>query len=66
MGSRAPPREAEAEQLERQHGDGAAFLQAASKDVYGTGAGGSLEDRVGRRKFFSDRREGGGGAAFRK
>ena len=34
------------------------------QDVYGTTAGGSLEDRVGRRKFFSDR--SGSGAAFKK
>lgn len=40
----------------RHHTDTAQFLAKASKDVYGTTAGGSLEDRVGRRKFFSERR----------
>lgn len=47
----------------RHHTDTAQFLQAATKDVYGTTQGGSLEDTVGRRAAFSDR---GGGAAFRR
>ncbi len=60
-----PSGAAEAEQAERQNTDTAAFLRAATKDVYGTTQGGSLEDTVGRRAFFNERREGGG-SAFRK
>ncbi|KAL4423743.1 hypothetical protein ABPG75_001044 [Micractinium tetrahymenae] len=56
---------AEEEQGGRHHTDTAAFLQAATKDVYGTTQGGSLEDTVGRRAFFNERRECGG-SAFRK
>lgn len=55
----------EAERAERQAGSAAAFLAAASKEVYGTAAGGSLEDTVGRRKFFNERRDGAA-AAFRR
>ena len=45
--------------------DQAAFLKAAHKTVYGaTDQGGSLADRVGSRKFYSDRRADG--AAFRR
>lgn len=58
------PRPAEAEHGAKHHTDTAAFLQAATKDVYGTTKGGSLEDTVGRRAYFNERREGG--AAFRK
>ena len=57
---------AEAAQTERHHSSTAAFLQAATKDVYGAAAGGgapSLQDAVGRRKFFSDRT---GASGFRK
>lgn len=39
--------------------------QAATKDVYGANNGGSLEDTVGRRAAFSERRDAGG-AAFRR
>ncbi|GAB4823689.1 hypothetical protein N2152v2_010735 [Parachlorella kessleri] len=49
-------REEEEAHVARHHTDTAQFLAKASKDVYGTTAGGSLEDRVGRRKFFSERR----------
>ena len=42
----------------------AAFLKDAHKEVYGaSGEGASLEDRVGRRKYYAER---GGGAAFRR
>lgn len=39
--------------------------QSATQDVYGTAKGGSLEDTVGRRAYFNERRDGGG-SAFRK
>ena len=43
--------------------DGARFLKEAHKNLYGAdGKAASLEDRVGRRKFYNDRGEG---AAFR-
>lgn len=43
--------------------DGARFLKEAHKNLYGAnGEAASLEDRVGRRKFYNDRGEG---AAFR-
>jgi hypothetical protein len=48
---------AEEKHAQRHHSDTAQFLAKASKDVYGTTAGGSLEDRVGRRKFYSERKE---------
>lgn len=54
---------AEAEQGARHHTDTAQFLQAATKDVYGTTKGGSLEDTVGRRAFFNDR---SGAAGYKK
>lgn len=59
-----PALPAEAAHGTRHHSDTAAFLQAATKDVYGTTQGGSLADTVGRRAAFSERREGG--AAFRR
>ncbi len=57
---------AEAAHGARHHSDTAAFLQAATKDVYGAtqGGGASLSEAVGRRAAFSDRRDGG--AAFRR
>lgn len=56
---------AEAEHGARHHSDTAAFLQTATKDVYGASQGGaSLADAVGRRAAFSDRRDAG--AAFRR
>lgn len=54
---------AEEEQGGRRHTDTAQFLQAATKDVYGTTKGGSLEDTVGRRAFFNDR---SGAAGYKK
>lgn len=37
-------------------GSAAAFLKQAHKTIYGaTGEGASLEDRVGRRKYYNDR-----------
>ncbi|KAK9808797.1 hypothetical protein WJX72_003833 [[Myrmecia] bisecta] len=48
----------------RHHSNTAAFLKQATKEVYGTaGEGASLEDRVGRRKFYADN---SGSAAFRR
>ena len=46
---------AEAAASGRHHTDPAAFLQAATKDVYGTTKGGSLADTVGRRAFFNEK-----------
>jgi hypothetical protein len=47
----------------------AAFLTAATKEVYGTAGDlsqASLEDRVGRRKFYSDRSKSDDKNAFRR
>jgi hypothetical protein len=60
-----------ADQLGRDQHDTDRFLQAATKDVYGTGGihgggGSSLADAVGRRKAFQQRGGDGGGSAFRK
>jgi len=65
-----------ADQEGRDHNDTGKFLQAATKNVYGTGGsggdinvsggGGSLADAVGRRKAFQQRGGDGGGSAFRK
>lgn len=55
---------AAAEEGARHHTDTASFLQTATKDVYGTTKGGSLEDTVGRRAYFNDR--SGSAAAFKK
>ena len=61
----------ESERQQRGNTETAAFLQAATKDVYGAGGGGngggsgSLADAVGRRKAFQQRGDGGG-SAFRK
>ncbi len=45
-------------------GDTAAFLKSATKEVYGTaGDVASLEDRVGRRKYYAER---GGGQGFKR
>jgi hypothetical protein len=42
----------------------AAFLKEAHKEVYGaSGEGATLEDRVGRRKYYAER---GGAATFRR
>ena len=42
----------------------ASFLAAATKEVYGaSGEAASLEDRIGRRKYYAER---GGGQGFRR
>ena len=40
------------------------FLKTATRDLYGADEGGSVQDQVGRRKFYSERRSDG--AAFRR
>jgi len=47
------------------HSDTAGFLRAATREVYGAAGGGSLAERVGRQKFYTDR-GGEGAAAFRR
>ncbi len=40
----------------RHHSETAGFMEVATKQVYGTASGGgSMAERVGRRKFFNDR-----------
>lgn len=49
---------------EQQPGGTAAFLKSATAEVYGTsGDVASLEDRVGRRKYYAER---GGGQGFKR
>ncbi len=49
---------------EQQPGGTAAFLKSATAEVYGTsGDVASLEDRVGRRKYYAER---GGGHGFKR
>lgn len=44
------------EQANQGNGSAAAFLKQAHKTVYGaTGEGATLEDRVGRRKYYNDK-----------
>ena len=40
------------------------FMKTATRELYGTGQGGSVEDQIGRRKFYSERRSDQ--AAFRR
>lgn len=47
------------------HADTAGFLQAATREAYGAAGGGSLAERVGRQKFYTDR-GGEGTAVFRR
>lgn len=49
----------------RHHAETAGFMATATKSLYGTGdGGGSLEERVGRNKFYNDR--SGSDVAFRR
>ncbi len=49
----------------RHHSETAGFMEVATKQVYGTASGGgSMAERVGRRKFFNDRT--GSDNAFRR
>ena len=44
---------------DRHHSERPSFIADTEKSIYGNGSNASLEERVGRRKFFADKRSAG-------